>query len=90
MQVCPSPGVYCRQRRGIDQDALWRVAESLQLVSPMRDVHVGIVVGEMTAPVDGLGVETTSRHGVFRQGSLIPGTCKEAVAAGDPVWSKGY
>jgi len=85
VQVCPSPCAYCRQRCGIDQDALWRIAESLELVSPMSDVHVGVVVGKMTAPVDGLGVETASRHGVFRQSPTIPGTCKKAVAAGGAV-----
>ena len=85
MQVRPSLCVYCRQRRGIDQDALWRIAESFELVSPMRDVHVGVVVGEMTAPVNGRGVETTSRQGVFRQSPTIPGTCKKAITAGDAV-----
>jgi hypothetical protein len=83
VQVRPSPCVYCRQRRGIDQDPLWRIAESLELVSPMCDVHVGVVVGEMTAPVDRRGVETTSRQGFFRQSPTIPGTCKKAVAARD-------
>ena len=82
-QVCPSPCAYCRQRRGIDQETVWRVAETLEFVSPIRDVHVGVVVDEMTAPMGGRGVETASRQGVFRQGPTIPGTCKKPVVAGD-------
>jgi hypothetical protein len=83
--VSPSPRAYRRQRRAIDQNALWRIAESLQLVSPNRDIHVGIVVGKMMASMDGLGVKGASRDGVFHQSPTIPGTREEAVAARDPM-----